>query len=442
MRLSFRICLLFSVLTVETCFCIDIVASTRNEIRTALATANPGDRILIAPGVYSAGFFQAGLRRVTITSQDPSNPAVLRGGTNAIQIDDSHDVTISNIVCEGQSGNGINISDGGSFESPTTDVLIENVIVRNVAGRGNLDGIKLSGVTGFTIRNVQVSNWGDDGSAVDPTGSHNGLVENSIFRQDSGGFSSAIRPKGGSKNIIVRANRLELGSTETALQAGGTTETQFFRFIDGDSGYEANNVTFEGNVVVGCRAAFVFEDIDGGLFHHNYVLRPRQFMVRYLPGSNPFSTVITQNGRVEDNVLLFRDTVDEYSRALNIGPNVMENTLRFRRNTWVNLANRGDSEPDLPNGDVGGVFGIQPGFDHNSAIPHGFVWGVWCVNAVQSSNRCQLPSGVTLERAFPRRGARFNPLLSNPFIGRWRFRRFTRRRIRMNSMTQQYFRII
>ena len=127
-------------------------------------------------------------------------------------------------------------------------------------------------------------NWGTGGSAVDMVGCHRGLIQNSHFlHTNTNNGGTTLQPKGGSKDITFRANRIDLPrGAGRAVQAGGSTGTQFFRFVDGDSGYEANEIVAEGNVIIGGSSAFSWVNIDGGVFHHNVVSRPGQWVARIL----------------------------------------------------------------------------------------------------------------------------------------------------------------
>ena len=259
---------------------LDRTVSTTDQFRDALSATEPGDRILLRPGVYRGGHYRSGLTDVSILAADPHDPPVFRGGANAIQLSNAHRVTIEYLILEQQTGNGINIDDGGSFDSPAADHAA-NLVVRDIVGVGNRDGIKLSGVTGFVIDQVQVLDWGDGGSAVDMVGSHHGIIQNSLFHHGNiSDLGSGLRPKGGSKGITIRANRIELPNGKgRAIQAGGSTGPEFFRFIDGDAAYEASSVVAEGNVLLGGSSPFSYVNIDGGVFHHNYSERPFDWVV-------------------------------------------------------------------------------------------------------------------------------------------------------------------
>lgn len=394
------------------------------QLPTALQNAMPGDNLLLAPGVHAGGLFRAGLQNVTIRSSDPTDRAIIRGGINNLQLSDATNVTIEQLVFEDGTGNGINIDDGGSFETPSTNITLRDITVRNVGAGGNNDGIKLSGVTGFLIDGVRVLNWGAGGSAVDPVGSHNGLIQNSLFRHTAGG-SSGVRPKGGSKNITIRANRFELPSGDgRAIQFGGSTGAQFFRFIDGDSGYEADSMVAAGNVIVGGNSAANWVNIDGGVYHHNVIQRPSRWTMRILNENQGGPYVDTRNGVFRDNIAVFNDTVSEYSQAVNIGPETEASTFSFANNQWFNLADptAAGSTPSLPSAEPGGIYGQAPNVDIDDVIAWEFDWGVWLVNATENATSFMLDDSLAFELANEADPAAvFLPSQADPFVGPWTF---------------------
>jgi hypothetical protein len=402
----------------------DRVVANTSQFSAALAAAAPGDRILLQPGVYAGGHFRANLRQVTIRSVDPDNPAVIDGGNNALQLSDARQVTIEHLEFRNQVGNGLNIDDGGTFATPSTDITVRNIVVRDIVTAGNNDGIKLSGVTGFLIDGVQVLNWGTGGSAVDMVGCHHGLVQNSLFAHtNTSNGGTTLQPKGGSKDITFRANRVELPpDAGRAVQAGGSTGTPFFRFIDGDSNYEADEIVAEGNVIIGGSSAFSWVNIDGGVFHHNYVHRPFRWVARILNENQGNDIVDTRNGQLHDNRIVYNDTGSELSTAVNVGAETLPNTYSFARNRWLNIANPtpAGSTPSLPTAEQGGVYGDQSiNGQLDQAIVWDFAWGKWIVNANASPNSVDLPNFAALRRAMPGEAAKFLPLQNDPLEGTW-----------------------
>jgi hypothetical protein len=251
---------------------LERVVATSAALALALAEAAPGDVVLVAPGVYRGGLARTGLAAVTIRGLGPG-PAIIRGGHEGLHLSDARDVTLEDLTFERQSVNGLNIDDGGTFATPSQGIRLRRLVVRDMTAPGNHDGIKLSGVDGLLVEDALVVDWGNGGSAIDMVGVHHGLIQDSRFRHDRiGRQGSAVRAKGGSKAVTIRANLIALrDGVGQAIEAGGATGAPYFRFIDGDSGYEAAEVVVEGNLVFGGHAAFGWIIIDGGIFHLHHV---------------------------------------------------------------------------------------------------------------------------------------------------------------------------
>ncbi len=412
-----------AALTASHAAAVDRVVSTTAQFSTALAAAGAGDAIILQPGVYGGGHYRANLQGVTIRSADAANPAIIDGGSNGIQLSDPANVTIADLEFRNQTGNGLNIDDGGSFETPAANVTLRNLTVRDIVTAGNFDGIKLSGVNDFLIENVQVLNWGTGGSAVDMVGCHRGLIQNSSFIHTSSANSgTTLQPKGGSKDITFRANRIELPrGSGRAVQAGGSTGTPFFRFVDGDSGYEASGIVAEGNVIIGGSSSFSWVNIDGGVFHHNVASRPGQWVARILNENAGQPIVDTQNGVFQDNRIVYNDTGSEFSTAVNVGPETLPNTFTFARNEWLNLANPtpAGSTPTLPTPETDGVYGVGPAPALDVPQVWNFAWGKWIVNANATPQSVNVAAFQSLRQAAAGASATFHPLEADPLAGEW-----------------------
>jgi len=399
------------------------VVSTTEELTSALEAAEPGDDIVLNPGTYTGGLYRENLREVTIRSADAENPAVIEGGSYGLQLSDPVDVTLDTLIFSNQLENGVNIDDGGSYETPATGIRILHVTVRDIIEAGNHDAIKLAGVQDFLIDGVNVENWGSEGSAIDFVGCHHGLVQNSVLvskNLDIGG--SGIRPKGGTKDVVIRANRIELPIGKgRAIQAGGVTDAEYFRFADGDADYEAKEIFIEGNVIVGGGAAFSWVNIDGGIVHHNVVHRPGQWVARILNENAGTSIVATRNGQLHDNVIVFSDTDSEFNTAINVGDDTHPETFSFARNRWFNIANptAEGSKPELPVEETDGTYGEKPATDHRTPQIWSFPWGKWVVNANPAAASVTIKDYRKLRRAVPGDGAKFEPLSDDPLKGIW-----------------------
>jgi hypothetical protein len=413
----------FAAFYVSEARAVDRLVSTTAQFSAALAAAGSGDAIILQPGVYGGGHYRAGLQGVTIRSADPSNQAIIGGGGNGIQLSDAQNVTIADLVFRNQTGNGLNIDDGGTFDTPTSNLTLRNITVRDIVTAGNNDGIKLSGVNDFLIENVRVLNWGTGGSAVDMVGCHRGLIQNSSFTHtNSANSGTTLQPKGGTKDVTFRANRIDLPrGSGRAVQAGGSTGTPFFRFVDGDSYYEANQIVAEGNVIIGGSSSFSWVNIDGGVFHHNVVSRPGQWVARILNENGGTAIVDTQNGRFHDNRIVYNDTGSEFSTAVNVGAETLPNTFAFARNEWLNLANptAAGSTPSLPTPEADGVYGVGSATAIDEAQVWNFGWGKWIVNANATPQSVDVSEFQTLRQANAGADATFRPLNADPLEGAW-----------------------
>lgn len=421
-RINSIACCLAMLSAIEV-FAVDRIVSNTSQFSTALASATAGDQIILQPGVYGGGHYRANLQQVTIRSANPANPAIIDGGSNGIQLSDSNGVTISDLIFRNQIDNGLNIDDGGTFDTPATNLTLRNITVRDIVTPDNNDGIKLSGVNDFLIENVNVLNWGIGGSAVDMVGCHRGLIQNSNFTHtnpNNGG--TTLQPKGGSKDITFRANRIDLArGAGRAVQAGGSTGTQFFRFVPGDSGYEANQIVAEGNVIIGGSSAFSWVNINGGVFHHNLVHRPGQWVARILNENQGLPIVDTQNGQFLDNRIVFNNTSTEFSTHVNVGDETLASTFTFARNEWLNLANPtpAGSIPSLPVAETGGIYGVTPAPSVDAPQVWNFNWGKWIVNANPTPQTLDATAFQSLRRATAGQTASFNPRANNPLTGTW-----------------------
>lgn len=412
--------------------------ATTEELAAALEAAAEGDEIVLEAGTYEGKLYRENLRQVTIRSADRDNPAVIKGGDFGLQLSDPEKVTLSDLVFEGQLDNGINIDDGGSYETPARDVRLIRIGVRNIVNPGNNDAIKMAGVENFVIDGARIQNWGDEGSAIDFVGCRNGLVQNSLLAHTVlkvGG--SGIRPKGGSKNITIRANRVELPlGSGRAIQAGGSTDAEFFRFAEGDKDYEADDITIEGNVVVGGGSAFSWVNIDGGIVHHNLVHGPSPWVLRILNENEGSAVVATQNGEFLDNQVAY-ETRGDFNSVVNVGDNTEPGTFRFAGNHWLNLADptAEGSRPKLPVEEQDGVYGETLPNALDRPQVWAFPWGKWIVNATGEEQSVEVPDHADLKQA-KLEAARFAPLESRLIDGKWSVEELSGETLTLPAMSQ------
>ncbi len=337
-----------------------VVRAVGNQaLRQALRDARPGTVIRIAPGNYQAEIWVENLHGteeapIVIEAENPSQPPVFTGGSEAWHFSDVSHLVIRGLHCRGQTGNGINIDDAGSFDTPSHHVLIDRLLIEEVGPQGNRDGIKLSGLTDFTVRNCRILGWG--GQAVDMVGCHRGRIEDCEFRGKPG-FSQNTGPqaKGGSGEIVIR-RCVFIDAGMRAAQLGGSTGLAFFR--PQGALFEAKDITVEDCLFVGGDAAVSFVGLDGGAFRHNTIYRPRRWVARILQETREPGFVPSRNGLFENNLIVFRR--EELADFVNVGPYTAPETFRFARNWWYCEDLPIASRPVLPTAESDGVYGEDP----------------------------------------------------------------------------------
>ena len=344
-------------------------------LRAAVAVAEPGTRILLAPGAYGGGLYFANLRGepdrpVVIAGEDPRNPPTIQGGGNGLHLVAPSFVELRDLAFAGASDNGLNIDDGGALDTPARGIVLRGLRVSEVGPGGNHDGIKLSGVDDFRVSDCTVERWGTGGSAIDLVGCHNGVIESNVFRHLPSTASEAangVQTKGGTRGVTLRRNRFEHAGSR-GVNIGGSTGLQFFRPPLPPTGdrWEAKDIVVEGNTFIGAGAPIAFVGVDGAEVRYNTLYRPQRWAIRILQETSSSGFVPCRNGRFTDNIVAFHSS--EWSAGgINIGPNTASATFQFARNWWYCLDAPDRSRPSLPVAESGGVYGRSPEFRDEAA---------------------------------------------------------------------------
>ena len=200
------------------------IVSDLKTLRSALSKIEPGNRILISPGIYKGGFALRGIQGtkdspIVIEAENPELPPSFTTRGEAVKLSRVAYIKLKNIHIKGVSGNGINIDDGGDVETPSHHVILENLLIRDIGAKGNVDAIKMSGVDHFVVKHCRIAGWG--GSGIDMVGCHQGIVQDCRF-EGLPGFrtKNALQIKGGSKKILVQ-NSVFINCGERAVNLGG-----------------------------------------------------------------------------------------------------------------------------------------------------------------------------------------------------------------------------
>lgn len=306
-----------------------------------LLAAKPGARIVLAPGEYE-GFHVSdvrGLRGQPIVVV--AKGAVVKGG---VHLSDVAYLEIEGLVIEGAPGNGLNIDDGGTFETPSHHVVLRDVTVRDCGGRGNEDGIKLSGVDDFLLERCKVERWGRGGSAVDMVGCRRGVIDGCTIRDsEADPAATGIQAKGGSRDVTIRRCRFDHAGTR-AVNIGGSTGLPYFR--PKPEGFEARDITVEGCTFIGSQAPIAFVGVDGATVRFNTFYRPRKWFFRVLQETREDGFVPCRNGKFTDNLVAYRS--GDVATPVNVGPGTSPETFEFARNYWFCIDDPERDPPRLP----------------------------------------------------------------------------------------------
>ena len=331
------------------------VGQTYSSIEAAATVAMPGDTIRVKNGVSTQkqnlinlqGTSSAGI----VIEAETTDSVFWRGGNEAWHLTDVAYLEVAGFVFEQQKVNGVNIDDGGSYETPSHHVLIRNCTFRDMDASGNNDLLKLSGLNDFQIRNCLFQNGSEGGSGVDMVGCHRGSFLSNRWENMG---SNCIQAKGGTQYLVIERNWFENGGGR-ALNLGGSTGLQFFRPIDAP--FEAADILVNSNVIVGADAAVSFTGSVRVEVSNNTIYKPGRWVFRILQ-----ETVDTTRfakcglGRFNNNLVVVDD---QLSTTVNVGPNTAPETFEISNNLWHHT-DLFVFEPSLPVGESNGVYGQKP----------------------------------------------------------------------------------
>lgn len=321
--------------------------------------ANPGDTILVFPFTYSGGHFISELKGtpenyIYLIGVDAAS-VIFSGSTEAFHFSDIEYFQIENISITRQTGNGMNIDDAGTFDTPSHHVRIINCHFYDINAQGNNDLLKLSGLDHFMIMGCTFKNGSAGGSGIDMVGCHQGQIKNCVFENQG---SNSIQAKGGTQFIQIYGNWFSNGGQRT-LNLGGSTGLPFFR--PQNATFEAADISVFANVIKGSWAPIAFVGCVRVEVIHNTIFLPQNWVIRILQETVDPSRFLScgQNSFI-NNIIYSSNSL---SRHVNIGPNTLPETFNFSNNLWFNFENPAVSTPQLPVLETGQIVGNNPLFN-------------------------------------------------------------------------------
>lgn len=333
---------------------IEVTIHNERELREALRGVKDGTILRLAAGQYGGGYHVVGITDLTIEALDPTNVPVFGGGKTAWQFSCCSRLTLRHLRISGQSENGLNLDDGGEYENPVPGIILENIEISDIGPTGNYDGIKCSGLEGFTIRDCTISGWG--GQGIDLVGCHRSLISGCRFiGKDGFSASAGVQMKGGCFGITVEKCHFVSGG-ERPLNIGGSTGLEYFR--PPGTLYEAAGISVRENIIEGSPCAAAFVGVDGAEFADNLILFPSKWIFRILQETTEPGFVSCRHVIIKNNRIVFRRA--DVHTDLNIGPGTAPETFRFEGNRWFAEDNPEGSKPHLPTEEVNGQYGNDP----------------------------------------------------------------------------------
>jgi hypothetical protein len=325
-------------------------------LQVAAVDARPGDTLLFMAGTHTGGSYISNLQGradawIVITGP-ASGEARITGGSTALQFSDPAFLKIRGLVFEGQTGNGVNIDDAGSMDTPAHDIIIEQCTFRDINATGNNDLLKMSGVDDFVVRDCVFLNGSPGGSMIDMVGCHNGVFENNVF---TNGGSNSIQAKGGTSDILITRNRFINGG-QRAINIGGSTGLAFFR--PSDANFEAARIFVYANLFRGGMTPFAYVGAVHCDVANNTVLYPDKWVMRILQETTDARFLQCGDNSFRNNLVVVDNRA--ISPSVNIGGNTRPETFTFANNLWYNSEQGLWAGPSLPSTETNGRYGMNP----------------------------------------------------------------------------------
>jgi hypothetical protein len=253
-----------------------------------------------------------------------------RGAQAIIGMSDPAYVVIDGFTLQGAPVHGMNIDDGGSYESPAHHVVLRDLTIPGAGSGDNNDCIKLSGLDDFWVLDSDVSGC-DRGEVIDMVGCHRGVIAGNHFHD---AIQNGVQAKGGSADTLIHGNLFQ-NIPGRAVNAGGSTGLEFLRPLDAP--HEAARIRIIANVFVRngtmSGAAVAYVGCDGCVAAHNTIIEPRSWVARILQESTDARFVPSRAGLFVNNLIVL-NPADLRAELVNVGANTQPESFVFGNNLW------------------------------------------------------------------------------------------------------------
>jgi hypothetical protein len=331
----------------------------------AASRATPGTRILLHAGTYTGSTYLE-------IAGEPGRPIAIvgegmvvldaEGAAEVLHLVEARHLVLENLSFTGSTTNGVNVDDGGSYDTPAEHVVFRNIRIYGTGSGGNNDCLKLSGLDRFHVIDSDFTDC-DAGDAIDMVGCHDGVIHGNAFHQTLG--SGGIQAKGGSADVIIHGNTFT-DVNARGVNAGGSTGLEFFRPIDAP--HEAARIHVVANVIVrpgeNSGAPIAYVGCDACVFAHNTVVEPRTWIARILQESTDARFVPSRDGLYVNNLIVLNVGALRGGVFVNVGAGTAPETFTFGNNLWFALDRddtwTGPALPDPIPPETGSVVQMDP----------------------------------------------------------------------------------
>jgi Right handed beta helix region len=351
MKITYTVFTLMLVAPIVSLCGEEIIVRDAATLGAALRNLQPGTTLKVGPGEYPGGNFVTSVDKVTIEALNPEQPPVFRGGNSGFHFSRCSELTLRRLHIIGQSGNGLNLDDGGDLAHPVLNIMLDNIEVKDIGPKGNHDAIKCSGLDKVTIRDCSINGWG--GQGIDFVGCHHSLISGCrLIGKEGYSASAGIQLKGGSSDIVIE-KCLFRNAGERPINLGGSTGLAYFR--PQGAKYEATRLIVRNNTIEGSLCAAAFVGVDEAVFSGNTINYPGKWIFRILQETKEPGFAPCRNVLISDNRISFRRS--EVQIEINIGGGTQPETFRFENNHWLAEDRPQASKPKLPVEEKGGIYG-------------------------------------------------------------------------------------